>query len=96
MNPNNTLTNLIEFWTLLETSLGTVNGIKEFTETTKSENLAGENRTPLPEWPVRGDLEIMGISAAYSSNSRAVLSNIILSIAQDQKVAVCGRTGSGK
>lgn len=96
MNLNTTLTNLIEFWTLLETSLGAVSRIKEFTENTKSENLAGEDRSPPPEWPLRGDLEIIGISAAYSSNTSPVLSNITLSITHGQKVAVCGRTGSGK
>jgi ABC-type multidrug transport system fused ATPase/permease subunit len=96
MNLNTTLTSLIEFWTLLETSLGAVNRIKQFTENTKSENLAGEDRIPPPEWPLRGDLEIIGISAAYSSNTGPVLSNITLSITHGQKVAVCGRTGSGK
>lgn len=96
MNLNTTLTNLIEFWTLLETSLGAVSRIKGFTENTKSENLAGEDRTPPPEWPLRGDLEINGISAAYDSHTRPVLSNITLSITHGQKVAICGRTGSGK
>lgn len=96
MNLNNTLTNLIEFWTLLETSLGAVSRIKEFTENTDSENLPGEDRTPPPEWPLRGDLEINGISAAYSSNTNPVLSNITFSITHGQKIAVCGRTGSSK
>jgi ABC-type multidrug transport system fused ATPase/permease subunit len=96
MNLNTTLTNLIEFWTLLETSLGAVSRIKEFTENTKSENIAGEDRTPPPEWPLRGDLEITNISASYSSNTNPVLSNITLSVTHGQKVAVCGRTGSGK
>ncbi|RAO74265.1 uncharacterized protein BHQ10_010277 [Talaromyces amestolkiae] len=96
MNLNNTLTSLIEFWTLLETSLGAVSRVKEFTENTDSENLPGEDRTPPPEWPQRGDLEIHGVSAAYSSNTTSVLSNVTLSIAHGQRIAVCGRTGSGK
>lgn len=96
MNLNNTLTSLIEFWTLLETSLGAVSRIKEFTENTDSENLPGEDGTPPPEWPLRGDLEIHGMSAAYSSNTSSVLSNISFSIAHGQRIAVCGRTGSGK
>jgi ATP-binding cassette, subfamily C (CFTR/MRP), member 1 len=96
MNLNTTLTNLVEFWTLLETSLGAVSRVKEFTENTESENLTGEDRIPPPEWPLRGDLEITGMSAAYSSNTSPVLSNITLSITHGQKVAVCGRTGSGK
>lgn len=96
MNLNNTLTNLIEFWTLLETSLGAVSRIKEFTDSTKSEDLPGEDRTPPPGWPLRGDLEIIEMSAAYSSDTRPALSHINLSITHGQKIAVCGRTGSGK
>ncbi|KAH8694908.1 ABC transporter [Talaromyces proteolyticus] len=96
MNLSTALTNLVNFWTLLETSLGAVRRIKDFTENTESENLAGEDQIPPPEWPVKGDLALIGISAAYNSNDTPVLSNITLSVTHGQRVAVCGRTGSGK
>ncbi|QKX58862.1 uncharacterized protein TRUGW13939_05990 [Talaromyces rugulosus] len=96
MNLSTALTNLVNFWTLLETSLGAVRRIKEFTENTESENLAGEDQIPSPEWPVKGDLAFIGISAAYNSNDSPVLSNVTLSVTHGQKVAICGRTGSGK
>jgi ATP-binding cassette, subfamily C (CFTR/MRP), member 1 len=96
MNLSTALTNLVNFWTLLETSLGAVGRIKDFTENTKSENLPGEDQTPPPEWPVKGDLALLGISVAYKSDDAPVLSNVTLSVKHGQKVAICGRTGSGK
>jgi len=96
MNLSTALTNLVNFWTLLETSLGAVCRIKDFTENTESENLPKEDQTPPTEWPAKGDLTLLGISAAYSLDAAPVLSNIALSVTHGQKVAICGRTGSGK
>lgn len=96
MSLSSALTNLVNFWTLLETSLGAVSRIKDFTENTVSENLPGEDQLPQPEWPAKGNLSLHGVSAAYNLDDAPVLSNINLSITHGQKVAICGRTGSGK
>ncbi|KAH8908368.1 multidrug resistance-like protein [Coniochaeta sp. PMI_546] len=92
-----TLKLLIQFWTSLETSLGAVARIKNFSEETPDERLPGENQLPPDNWPARGDVEISGVSVSYGDDlERKALDNIDLRIVAGQKVGVVGRTGSGK
>ncbi|KAH8884731.1 multidrug resistance-like protein [Thozetella sp. PMI_491] len=99
----------IQFWTSLETSLGAVARIREFSQTVRDENLTGEgNQGPPPQsWPSRGDIEINNISASYELDGQGGLGNsdlasiraldgITLSFAAGEKIGICGRTGSGK
>ncbi|KAK3380879.1 P-loop containing nucleoside triphosphate hydrolase protein [Podospora didyma] len=46
-------------------------------------------------WPSKGEVVISNISASYG-NARKVLEDINLTFAPGSKVAICGRTGSGK
>ncbi|KAF4152717.1 hypothetical protein CNMCM6069_001775 [Aspergillus lentulus] len=71
-----------------------------------------EDIVPDPNWPDRGLIELRGVSARYKSttvseaDSNSVISgptkpplalkNITLTIHPGEKVAICGRTGSGK
>ncbi|KAK0701168.1 P-loop containing nucleoside triphosphate hydrolase protein [Apiosordaria backusii] len=89
---------LVTFWTTLETQIGSVARIKSFTSTAvPSEDLPGEDQTPPSNWPQKGAIEIKNFTAAYNEgDSDPVLKDITLSIAAGEKVAVCGRTGSGK
>ncbi|KUJ06202.1 P-loop containing nucleoside triphosphate hydrolase protein [Mollisia scopiformis] len=86
---------LMTFWTNLETHIGSIARIKSFTSTTASENLPEEAGIPHPSWPTRGAIEFRNVSAEYR-NDEPVLKNVSLSIGAGEKVAVCGRTGSGK
>ncbi|KAI0602863.1 ATPase-like protein [Biscogniauxia sp. FL1348] len=99
---------IIRWWTQLETSIGAVSRLKNFSEKVKPEDQDGENILPPPEWPLRGAIEIRGVSASYEDvdelddsqkNGAPVnlaLKDLTLSIQPGEKVAICGRSGSGK
>lgn len=56
---------IIRWWTQLETSIGAVGRLKSFSEKVKSESSDGEDVKPQREWPLRGAIEISGVSASY-------------------------------
>ncbi|KAJ0300193.1 hypothetical protein COL516b_008544 [Colletotrichum fioriniae] len=90
------LTQLLNYWAQLETSLGAVARIREFETETPSEESKGHDEDPAvkEEWPSRGRIDIRNVSAAYDDHQ--VLSGVNLTIEPGEKVAICGRTGSGK
>ncbi|KAM0462124.1 hypothetical protein ACHAO4_001319 [Trichoderma viride] len=105
------VSNLIRMYTLLEISIGAVSRLKSFRETVLPESSPEEDAVLPPLWPLHGSLEIKGVSASYnnesnqfleledSDNSDAVdlvLRNISMSITPGEKIAICGRSGSGK
>ena len=65
MTLSHALTNLVQFWTLLETSLGAIARIKDFSENTPVENKPGEIEDMEASWPCRGSLEFDGVLASY-------------------------------
>ncbi|KAJ6131239.1 hypothetical protein N7523_001699 [Penicillium sp. IBT 18751x] len=86
---------LITFWTNLETHIGSILRIKDFTHTVKSEDLPGEDGDVHPEWPQNGAVTFHSVSAAYRPEE-PVLNEVSLTIQGGEKVGICGRTGSGK
>ena len=103
------LSSIVRSWTQLETSIGAVSRLKSFSDTVESENLPCQVEMPSEEWPRYGKIEIDGVFARYGGKAEAhadgkgekhghspALYNIKISIASGEKVAVCGRTGSGK
>ncbi|KKP00962.1 hypothetical protein THAR02_06934 [Trichoderma harzianum] len=96
------LAGIVLFWTSLETSLGAIARLKTFNDTVKPEDRDGESIIPPEHWPQRGVVELKGVSATYfpeyheGSTSRLALHKIHLTINSGEKVAICGRTGSGK
>ncbi|KAJ5752402.1 hypothetical protein N7520_009319 [Penicillium odoratum] len=96
---------LVESYTLLETSIGAVSRIKSFQDDTVPEDLPGEDTQPPNRWPERGMIMVKNISASYSGTDLAeirggldnlALRDLTFTIQAGQKVAICGRTGSGK
>ncbi|KAK2605549.1 hypothetical protein N8I77_008378 [Diaporthe amygdali] len=96
-----TLANLVQMYTLLETSIGAVGRLKSFNNNTAPEDLPGEDYVPPASWPEKGRIVISDVSATYgdpSSSSSAgldqyALRDLNLSIEPGEKVAICGRTG---
>lgn len=86
---------VLQYWTMLETHIGAVSRIRNFTSTTKPEDTTQETAVLPPDWPAQGAIEFSSINAGYDSN-RAVLKDLTLSIRGGEKIAICGRTGSGK
>ncbi|KAE8407397.1 multidrug resistance-associated protein [Aspergillus pseudonomiae] len=95
-----TLSELIQNWTLLETSLGAIARIKDFAENTPSEDRGLDTQTaePRPEWPPHGEIMFVDASIAYDATEGAkpVLDGINLHIRAGEKVGLCGKSGSGK
>ena len=86
---------LMTFFTQMETHIGAISRVKAFTNSTTGEDLPEENGQAPPTWPDRGVITFKALSATYDG-SHKVLKDISFSIAAGQKVAICGRTGSGK
>lgn len=103
---------LVRSYTQLETCLGAVSRLRTFSTTVKPEDQPGEDLIPPLSWPSQGRIEIFNVSASYDTSpgtsetaseeltdtkdESCVLRSVSLSVSPGQKVALCGRTGSGK
>ncbi|KAK6213502.1 abc transporter [Colletotrichum tabaci] len=95
---NRSLAHLITSWTELETSLGAISRLRTFEAQTPVEPSPSEEDSVQlgTHWPAHGQIEITNITASYSVDSRPVLNGVSLSINPGDKIAIRGRTGSGK
>ncbi|KAJ5656628.1 hypothetical protein N7507_008578 [Penicillium longicatenatum] len=94
------LSGVVIFYTKLETFIGAIARLKNFNETVTPEDREEEDIIPGEEWPEHGTVELKDVSARYGeendNESPLALKKIHLSIYSGEKVAICGRTGSGK
>lgn len=65
MELGNNLKGIIIQWSTLETSLGAVTRIKEFTENAPVEIQPKENVEPEAAWPSQGNLQFQDVSVQY-------------------------------
>ncbi|CAI7637408.1 unnamed protein product [Penicillium discolor] len=102
MSFGESISDIVIFYTKLETSIGAIARLKMFTENVKPEDRDEEDIVPPVQWPQNGVVELKGVSASYGaedqpdSTSNLALRNINLTIKTGERVAICGRTGSGK
>ncbi len=90
---------VINAWTAMEISVGSLARLRNFMRDTPTEKKVGE--TNLPEnWPSRGEVIFQDVVARYKvddgSQEPDVLRQIELFIEPGKKIGVMGRTGSGK
>ncbi|GAB7354916.1 hypothetical protein MBLNU459_g5544t2 [Dothideomycetes sp. NU459] len=93
------LQQLVQQWTQLETALGAVSRVRNFALNTPQDGSGDEQESipGLPEyWPLHGAISFSAVSAHYQSSTEPVLKDINLNIRSGEKIAFCGRTGSGK
>ncbi|KAI1148901.1 P-loop containing nucleoside triphosphate hydrolase protein [Nemania diffusa] len=101
MSFGDSLSSVVMQWTKLETSIGAIGRLRTFNESVEPEDKEEEELVPAENWPSKGQIELQGVSASYDEETpgeelNLALNNIHLSIAPGEKVAICGRTGSGK
>ncbi|RYC82063.1 ABC transporter C family member 3 [Fusarium oxysporum f. sp. narcissi] len=85
---------VVFFWTSLEITLGAVARIRDFTQDTHSEHES--DTKPPAEWPSRGEIHFSDVTLTHSTSLPPTISNLTLDINPGSKMAICGRTGSGK
>ncbi|KGO42048.1 ABC transporter, integral membrane type 1 [Penicillium expansum] len=93
---NTTLLRLVQSWTSLETSLGSIARLKSIQDCVPSEDDIGGILDPDLQWPSSGHLQVKDISVAYAKSEAPSLSNLSLTVNPGQNIIVIGRTGSGK
>lgn len=96
VNLSSSLTYLVRFWTLLETSIGAISRLRDFAKNTKSEHKAWESDRVNNQWPENGEVVFNSFEASYSSDSALVLKDIDLDIHFGEKLGICGKSGAGK
>ncbi|GKZ18500.1 hypothetical protein AbraIFM66951_003380 [Aspergillus brasiliensis] len=94
------MTSVVQCYAKLETSMGAVSRLKAFRDNTPSEIMDKDNIIPSPSWPPKGRVEMHGVSASYRTSESVphnlALHELNLTIEPGEKVAICGRSGSGK
>ncbi|GAD93146.1 ABC transporter [Paecilomyces variotii No. 5] len=96
VNFGTTLQLLVTDWTQLETAICAVSRIKTYISDTQPEE-SHDELAPAPlNWPTEGTIIFDGVTASYPSAPEPILRDINLTISPGEKIAICGRTGSGK
>ncbi|KAF3324683.1 ABC transporter C family member 14-like protein [Carex littledalei] len=93
--------NSVLFWAIwvscfIENKMVSVERIKQFSNIPSEAEWLIEDCLPFPNWPNKGDIEIIDLKVRYRPNTPLVLKGITLSIYGGEKIGVVGRTGSGK
>ena len=86
---NLTLRFIIISWTEVETSIGSVSRIKNFSETTSSEHKPLETSEPAIDWPHSGKVEFKAVTAIYeTAPDEPALRKLDLTIQPGERIGV--------
>ncbi|OAQ99018.1 hypothetical protein LLEC1_01154 [Akanthomyces lecanii] len=101
INLSESMSYLVKDWSNLETSLGAMARVREFNNTTplEAEPVLKPGEQLPDNWPSLGRVDLTSVTAKYDPldlAARPVLKNLSLIVQPREKVAIIGRTGSGK
>ncbi|KAK6013438.1 hypothetical protein OSTOST_21245, partial [Ostertagia ostertagi] len=85
----------VRMMALSDANVVAVERIKEYHDI-ESERQGGTDYPLLDSWPHSGAIEIHNFSIRYGNSEKFAVKNVTLSIRGGEKVAIVGRTGSGK
>ncbi|KAH6652821.1 putative ATP-binding cassette transporter [Truncatella angustata] len=91
---NSLLSQTVQTWTKLETSIGAVSRVHNFLKDTPQEPVG--HLAIQTEWPPLGSIRFENVVAGYVTQDLPVLTDLNLSIGPGEKIAICGPSGSGK
>ncbi|RSM08247.1 hypothetical protein CDV31_008255 [Fusarium ambrosium] len=90
---------LVYLSSVLEIEMNCFQRIEEYThgipQEPKNEPEGGDEGLRDQKWPTRGELEIVNLTAGYSPEN-SVLTDIDVQVHPGQRIAIVGRSGSGK
>ncbi|KAH8912436.1 putative ABC multidrug transporter [Coniochaeta sp. PMI_546] len=105
------MANVVRLYTMLEISTGSLSRLKRFGELVPAESAADETNETRFDLPARCEIHLDNVSASYETfnatslgtlssadekPAHVALRNITICFPGGEKIAVCGRTGSGK
>ncbi|KAM3546871.1 hypothetical protein ARSEF1564_000184 [Beauveria bassiana] len=93
INFGTTVAGLVQRFTEMEISLGSISRTRAFVENTPREQEPKHLRVP-DNWPDKGKVEFRNVTAKYNSDS--VLTDVSFVARPGDKVGIIGRSGSGK
>ncbi|KAH8703765.1 putative multidrug resistance-associated protein [Talaromyces proteolyticus] len=91
---NSVLTQTIQAWTRLETTIGAVTRVQEFIYETPSDPTCPHD--PSLNWPEKGGIRFHHVTACHDPDTPPILQDVNLTVNPREKIALCGSTGSGK
>lgn len=100
MGLGGSLTWFVTTYTQMETALGSIDRLRTFEANTPKEAAPAHPQDLPMVWPRQGAIKFSSVTASYppkgSSPAFRALNEIDIDIQPGKKVAICGRTGSGK
>jgi len=80
-----------------EANIVSVERVLEYTRLpTEAPHEMDPERHPPAEWPAQATIEISGLVLRYRPDLPIVVKELTISVAERERVGICGRTGSGK
>ncbi|GLT49342.1 hypothetical protein SLA2020_229060 [Shorea laevis] len=93
--------NGVLFWAIyvscyVENRMVSVERIRQFSNIPSEAAWHLKDHLPPPNWPARGNIELIDLQVRYRPNTPLVIKGITLNINGGEKIGIVGRTGSGK
>ena len=96
MNFTENLLWLVRNYAINEQNMNSMERIKEYLDVEQEADEIVEDNRPEPDWPSKGDVEIVDYSTRYRADLEPVLRGISVKFNAKEKVGIVGRTGAGK